>query len=184
MLAPAAFIELDERARLPAEALALLHTCDARPKVGLAWRSASTARHEPYRSIGLRTLAQAIQQTGCRFYSLQVGELSDDERAIMQALGIVDLAPCLHSFGDTGRAMQQLDLVISIDSGPAHLAAALDRPVWMLLAGACDCRWYDCQRFTPWYPSMRLYRQPELGDWNRPLAELRADLQRLAASDR
>ncbi|WP_175941607.1 glycosyltransferase family 9 protein [Caballeronia sp. BCC1704] len=180
---PAALIGLDAAKPLAPEASALLHADGPRPKVGLIWRSASGARHEPYRSMQLAVLASLLADTTCRFYSLQVGEPGDAERALMNAHGVVDMAPYLHTFGNTGRAFEALDLIISIDSGPAHLAAALNRPVWVLLAQACDCRWYDCARFTPWYPSMRLYRQTQLGDWSRPLAELRADLHRFAASN-
>ncbi|WP_250473970.1 glycosyltransferase family 9 protein [Caballeronia sp. GAFFF1] len=175
---PAALIGLDAAKPLPPEASALLHANGPRPKVGLIWRSASTARHEPYRSMQPGNLASLLADASCRFYSLQVGEPGEAERALMQAHGVVDMAPYLHTFGATGRAFEALDLIISIDSGPAHLAAALNRPVWVLLAQACDCRWYDCARFTPWYPTMRLYRQKQLGDWSHPLAELHADLHR------
>jgi ADP-heptose:LPS heptosyltransferase len=72
--------------------------------------------------------------------------------------------------------LERLDLLLSIDSGPAHLAGARQRPVWLMLAQSCDSRWYDCQRFTPWYSSMRLYRQVELGDWSSVVAAMSADL--------
>ncbi|WP_250535216.1 glycosyltransferase family 9 protein [Caballeronia sp. AZ10_KS36] len=179
---PSALIGLDAAKDLPPEANALLHADGPRPKVGLIWRSASSARHEPYRSMQPGDLASLLADTTCRFYSLQVGEPGEAERALMQAHGVVDMAPYLHTFGATARAFEALDLIISVDSGPAHLAAALNRPVWVLLAQACDCRWYDCARFTPWYPSMRLYRQTQLGDWSHPLAELRAALNRFAPS--
>ncbi|MDR5739447.1 MULTISPECIES: hypothetical protein [unclassified Caballeronia] len=181
---PAALISLDTARPLPAEIRAMLAEGESRLKVGLVWRSTSGVRHEPYRSIQLTQLADVLAVPGCRFYSLQVGDLSDAERAMMRAHDVADLAPHVHSFGDTGRAYEQLDLVISIDTGAAHLAGALDRPVWMLLAQACDHRWYDCRRYTPWYPSMRLYRQEQLGDWSAPLADMRADLAQLAATRR
>jgi tetratricopeptide (TPR) repeat protein len=179
---PAWCIATDPSKPLSADALALLQADHSKLKVGMIWRSASTARHEPYRSVQLAPLAPLLSDPNIQFYSLQVGELNDGERDIMQAHGIADLAPYLHSFGDTGHAFEQLDLVIAVDTGAAHLAGALNRPVWVLLAQACDHRWYDCQRFTPWYSSMRLYRQNELGDWSAPLADLQADLSRLAQS--
>lgn len=181
---PAALIGLETAKALPREASALLNAHGPRPKVGLIWRSGSSARHEPYRSMPLHELAAVLADATCDFFSLQVGESSEAERALMQAHGVSDMAPNLHTFGDTGRAFESLDLIISIDSGPAHLAAALNRPVWVLLAQACDCRWYDCRRFTPWYPSMRLYRQTQLGDWSHPLADLRTDLARFASLKR
>jgi tetratricopeptide (TPR) repeat protein len=177
---PAACIALDPSKRLPDEAVAQLQADSNQLKVSLIWRSGSNARQEPYRSIQLPPLAPLLSTPNCRFYSLQVGELSDNEREIMQAHDVTDLAPYLNSFGDTGRAFEQLDLIISVDTGSAHLAGALNRPVWVLLAQACDHRWYDCQRFTPWYASMRLYRQIELGDWSVPLGDMQADLSRLA----
>jgi ADP-heptose:LPS heptosyltransferase len=86
------------------------------------------------------------------------------------------MAPHLSTFGDTARVLEKLDLLITIDTGSGHLAGALNRPVWVLLSQTCDARWLDCRRFTPWYPSMRFYRQTELGDWTGPLADMQADL--------
>jgi hypothetical protein len=180
VFSPDALVGLDSARPIAPEADALLNADNGQLKVGLIWRSGSTARHEPYRSIQLAPLAPLLGEPNCRFYSLQVGELTDGEREIMQTHGIVDLAPFLKTFGDTGRVIERLDLLIAVDTGSAHLAGALNRPVWVPLAQACDPRWYDCQRFTPWYPSMRLYRQTELGDWTLPLADLRADLSRLS----
>jgi ADP-heptose:LPS heptosyltransferase len=92
------------------------------------------------------------------------------------------LGPAIDTFADTATIIRQLDLVISIDTGPAHLAGALRRPVWLLLSAACDSRWYDCQHYTPWYDSMRLYRQETLGDWAQPVESIIADLLRLHRS--
>jgi hypothetical protein len=178
---PGGMIACNPNRGLPHEALASMQREPKRMKVGIGWRSASNVRHEPYRSMQLQQLAALFANPDCRFYSLQVGALTDDERALMQAHDVIDMAPYLADFGDTAYVLDEFDLFITIDSGPAHLAGALNRPVWVLLANACDCRWYDCQRFTPWYPSMRLYRQTQLGDWSHPLDELQADLAQLAA---
>ncbi|MCX4164278.1 MULTISPECIES: glycosyltransferase family 9 protein [Paraburkholderia] len=145
-------------------------------KVGLIWRSTSGVRHEPYRSIDLRKLLPLLENQSCRFFSLQVGELSADEKALMSEHGIVDLGPHLATFADAAAIMRKLDLLISIDTGPAHLAGTLGCPVWLLLSQACDSRWYDDPRFTPWYASMRLYRQRTLGDWTEPLDEAKVAL--------
>ncbi|SAK58069.1 TPR repeat-containing protein [Caballeronia pedi] len=173
---PAARVAIDPAQTLSGAANALLSADTKRPKIGLVWTSASGVRHEPYRSIPLERLEPVLANRACRFYSLQVGEISDDTRAVMQRHDVIDMAPHLLTFGDTARVLEQFDLLITIDTGTAHLAGALNRPVWVLLAQACDARWLDCQRFTPWYPSMRLYRQTELGDWTQPLADLQADL--------
>ncbi|SAK67417.1 TPR repeat-containing protein [Caballeronia temeraria] len=179
---PSARIAIDPAKRLSDEASALLDAEPKRLKIGLIWSSASGVRHEPYRSIPLQQLESLLADQACRFYSLRVGELSEDERAVMNRHGVIDIAPHLSTFGDTARVLETLDLLITIDTGTAHLAGALNRPVWVLLSQACDCRWLDCQRFTPWYPSMRLYRQTELGDWTHPLAEMAAALAAFSAS--
>ncbi|WP_250515204.1 glycosyltransferase family 9 protein [Caballeronia sp. INDeC2] len=173
---PAARIAVDPAKVLSDEASAHLSVETTLPRVGLIWKSSSGVRHEPYRSMPLERLESVLSSGACRFYSLQVGEIGEAERAVMNRHGVIDMAPHLSTFGDTARVLEKLDLLITVDTGPAHLAGALNRPVWVLLAQACDSRWLDCQRFTPWYPSMRLYRQTELGEWAQPLAEMTADL--------
>jgi hypothetical protein len=173
---PGARIAIDPATVLSDEASALLSADTKRPKIGLIWKSASGVRQEPYRSISLSRLESVMSNRACRFYSLQVGEISDEERAVMQRHDVTDMAPHLSTFGDTARVLEKLDLLITIDTGSGHLAGALNRPVWVLLSQTCDARWLDCRRFTPWYPSMRLYRQTELGDWTGPLADMQADL--------
>jgi ADP-heptose:LPS heptosyltransferase len=79
------------------------------------------------------------------------------------------------------RVMRALDLVITIDSMPAHLAGALGVPVWTLLPHAADWRWMDGRDRSPWYPAMRLFRQPRPGDWDAVVARVAGELARLAA---
>jgi len=179
---PGARIAIDPARVLSDEASAQLSVETTLPKIGLIWKSASGVRHEPYRSIPLERLESVLTSGTCRLYSLQVGEISEEERAVMNRHGVTDMAPHLSTFGDTARVLEKLDLLITIDTGTAHLAGALNRPVWVLLPQACDPRWLDCQRFTLWYPSMRLYRQTELGNWAQPLADMQADLAALSAS--
>jgi len=77
--------------------------------------------------------------------------------------------------------MTGLDLIITVDTMAAHLAGGLGLPVWTLLRSGCDWRWGDAGSSTPWYPTMRLFRQTIAGDWTRPIAGIAAQLQRLAA---
>ncbi|SFC98021.1 glycosyltransferase family 9 protein [Collimonas sp. OK412] len=147
-----------------------------RRRIGLVWRSETRVRHEPFRSMDLQELASLLASADADFFSLQVGTLSDAEKQLLEQFQVVDLAPQLRSFEDSAHVLERLDLLLSIDSGPAHLAGARQRPVWLMLAQSCDSRWYDCQRFTPWYSSMRLYRQVELGDWSSVVAAMSADL--------
>jgi hypothetical protein len=155
---------------------AFLERTSGERRIGLIWRSASGARHEPYRSIDLQKLVPLLANQSYRFVSLQVDGLSEAEKALFAEYNIVDIGSQLRSFRETAAVMSRLDLLISVDTGPAHLASATGCPVWLLLAQACDSRWYDCQRFTPWYPSMQLYRQRKLGDWTLPLSELEESL--------
>ncbi|MEO6920534.1 MAG: glycosyltransferase family 9 protein [Collimonas sp.] len=143
-----------------------------RRRIGLAWRSASGARQEPFRSMKLKDLVPLLESSDADFYSLQVDGIREDEQEIMDRYRIVDLGAHLYSFGDTANILDQLDLLISIDSAPIHLAGALNRPVWAMLSKSADARWYNCQRYTPWYPSMRLFRQNHLGDWGPVIHEM------------
>jgi Glycosyltransferase family 9 (heptosyltransferase) len=147
-----------------------------RRRIGLVWRSGTLVRHEPYRSMDLQVLAPLLESVDAEFFSLQVGTLSEAEKMLLEQHRIVDLAPHLNSFEDTAHVLEHLDLLLSIDSAPAHLAGARKRPVWLMLAQASDYRWYDCQRFTPWYSSMRLYRQAALGDWRPVVVAMTAAL--------
>ena len=96
--------------------------------------------------------------------------------AIAGSLRVVNPAGCPERIADTAALIAGLDLVVTVDTMIAHLAGALDRPTWLLLPHDADWRWGDARRDTPWYPSMRLYRQPRPGDWGPVLAQLSGDL--------
>jgi ADP-heptose:LPS heptosyltransferase len=78
---------------------------------------------------------------------------------------MTDLSARLHNFADTAALVQNLDLVITVDTSVAHLAGALGRPVWTLLAARPEWRWMIDREDSPWYPTMRLFRQSKIGDW-------------------
>ena len=88
----------------------------------------------------------------------------------------------MHDFADTAALVANLDLVISVDSAVAHLAGALGRPVWLLDRFGHCWRWLAGRRDSPWYPLMRIYRQPAPGDWDSVLAEVAGDLRLLAGA--
>jgi hypothetical protein len=100
---------------------------------------------------------------------LQVGPHASDLVAI-EPLAVRDLSGELTDFGETAAAVTNLDLVIAADTAIAHLAGALGKPVWTMLPFAPDWRWLLGRSDTPWYPSMRLLRQPQLGDWDAVVA--------------
>jgi ADP-heptose:LPS heptosyltransferase len=93
----------------------------------------------------------------------------------------VDLAPLIGDYADTAALVSQLDLVISVDTSVAHLAGALGRPVWLLLPCAPDWRWLLGRADSPWYPTMRLFRQPQPGDWKAVIDQVERELGRISA---
>src|SRR5207249_7856609 len=95
---------------------------------------------------------------------------------------VADISEQLSDFGDTAAVVANLDLVIAVDTAMVHLAGALGRPVWSMLAFAPDWRWLLGREDSPWYPTMRLFRQPARGDWPSVVAEMRRALFRLTSA--
>ncbi|WP_322044846.1 glycosyltransferase family 9 protein [Paraburkholderia sp. J67] len=150
-------------------------------RVGIVWKSNNTqCRYEPFRSMELVAMEPLFLNTETQFYSLQFGELAPAEAECLKRFGVVDLSSHIRTFLDMAKLMMRLDLVITVDSAPAHLAGALDIPVWNMLAKVADWRWgAHGQRDTSLYPSMRLFRQQALGEWDAVVAEVAAALQAL-----
>jgi Flp pilus assembly protein TadD len=144
-------------------------------KVGLAWRGNPRHENDVYRSIALSTLQPILDVDGATFISLQVGEA----RAEIGEAKIHDLSPQLTDFAATARAVEQLDVLISVDTAVAHLAGALGKPVWLLLARGNDWRWGHQRVDTPWYSSMKLFRQAPHRDWSVPVRQIAAALRSL-----
>jgi tetratricopeptide (TPR) repeat protein len=149
---------------------------DGMLKVGLVWQGDPRHPRDRQRSLRLEMFAGLAAVDGVRFYSLQVGEAGDQLTALAGRFPIVDLADELSDLHETAAAMRQLDLVISCDSAPAHLAGALGVPVWVALPFAPDWRWLLGRDDSPWYPSMRLFRQPRPGDWADVLRRMAREL--------
>jgi tetratricopeptide (TPR) repeat protein len=122
-----------------------------------------------------------LDVSGVSFYSLQK-ELSEADRTLLNQRSIVDLSPHFGDFADTAAAIAQLDLVISVDTAVAHLAGALGKPVWILLAFSPDWRWLLEREDSPWYPSARLFRQHQRGDWEPVFARVAQALGAVAAA--
>jgi ADP-heptose:LPS heptosyltransferase len=115
-------------------------------------------------------------QSGDVWVSLQKEVRAADQNTF-HASGLCDLTAELSDFADTAALISALDLVIAVDTSVAHLAAALGKPVWLMLPFAPDFRWLFDREDSPWYPGMRLFRQQELGDWNGVVARISAALQ-------
>lgn len=145
---------------------------ERRLKVGLAW--AGNPRHESdcNRSLRLAQLATLARAEGVAWFSLQRGAGREQLAQPPVGMEIMDLEHPDGDVLDSAAAILNLDLIITIDSMVAHLAGALGRPVWVLLAAAPDWRWLLGRENSPWYPTARLFRQERLGDWDTVLARV------------
>ncbi len=152
-------------------------------RVGVVWAGNPGHKGDRQRSLSAADLLPRLLMPGVQLYSLQKQPRTEDMQ-VMSALGrdLVDLAPALADFADTAAAVAALDLVIAVDTSVAHLAGALGRPVWMLTPYALDWRWLRDREDSPWYPTMRLFRQRAPREWDDPLLRLAAALAVLAAT--
>ena len=146
-------------------------------KVGIVWAGIAGHTNDRHRSIPLATLAPILDVPSVRFVSLQVGPRAVDRQESPYADGVIDLSPDLADFADTGAALSQLDLLISVDTAAVHLAGALGLPAWVLLPFNADWRWLRNRDDSPWYPTLRLYRQDESFEWAPVIERVRRDLQ-------
>ena len=145
--------------------------------VGVLWAASDW---DKTRSVSLHTLEPLGAVPGVRFYSLQQGPESEEWRNA--PLSIEPLHRHTQDIMAAAAAMRKLDLIITIDGMAAHLAGALARPVWVLLRHEADWRWMSGRTDSPWYPTMRLFRQPRPGDWQSVVEHVAAELERLARS--
>lgn len=146
-------------------------------KVGIVWAGGESRRDNRIRSCRATDMAGLAAIPGCRLFSLQVGPQSCQAGPLADS--IVDLAPRLTDFADTAAAIAALDLVISVDTGVVHLAGAMGKPTWVLLSKPSNgFLWMQDREDSPWYPSVRLFRQAKNGDWadlmSRVFQELKA----------
>ncbi|WP_164938649.1 tetratricopeptide repeat protein [Bradyrhizobium guangdongense] len=155
---------------------------ETRLKVGVIWAGNPRHKGDGQRSLSAEALLPRLVMPDVQLYSLQKEPRTEDG-AVLAALGdaVIDLAPALGDFADTAAAVAALDLVIAVDTSVAHLAGALGRPVWMLTPYALDWRWLRDREDSPWYPTMRLFRQRRPREWSDPLMRLTAALAVLAA---
>jgi Flp pilus assembly protein TadD len=151
--------------------------------VGLVWAGRTDYNIDRRRASDVSHLAPLAGMDGVRFYSLQMGAEARQLEAAPAGLEIVGLGKDIRDFADTAAIIERLDLLVSIDSAPAHLAGALGRPVWTLLPFSADWRWLIDREDSPWYPTMRLFRQPKYGAW-APVWSRAAEELKLVAEGR
>lgn len=161
------------RPRLPEDGL----------KVGLVWKGNAKFEGDRERTLPHLSLLEPLGAVpGVRFVSLQKGRGEDEAAHPPPGLPLVDLGPAIRDFADLAGIMASLDLVISVDTGAAHLAGALGRPCWVLIPDyRTDWRWLTERTDSPWYPgAMRLFRQPKSQRWEPVIDEVAACLKALA----
>jgi hypothetical protein len=152
---------------------------NARIKIGLVWSGYPHYERDLERSCSLETFAPLAQFKDIAFYSLQKGKASEEAKNPPKGMRLIDLTEEIHDFSDTAALMENLDLLISVDTAVAHLAGALGKPVWTLLPFVPDWRWMLHRKDSPWYPTMRLFRQPSPGDWKSVIAEVSGELRQM-----
>jgi hypothetical protein len=138
---------------------------DGRLRVGLLW---AASEWDPSRSIPPELLEPLLRVEGARFFSLQQGPAAGDP--VAAKLGVEPLSRHTSELAAAAAAMLEMDLIVCVDNMAAHLAGTLGRPTWLLLKHEADWRWMDGRDDSPWYPGMRLFRQPSPDDWKGVVA--------------
>jgi hypothetical protein len=153
------------------------------PKIGLVWAGNPTHSNDHRRSLPVDQVRPWLAVAGVNFFSLQVGAKSREVERLAP-LPIRDLSPRLTDFMETAAGVSGLDLVIAVDTAVAHLAGALGKAVWTLLPHDPDWRWVISHPGdSPWYDSMRLFRQNRPRDWNSVVTSVGEELKKLASGD-
>jgi tetratricopeptide (TPR) repeat protein len=145
-------------------------------RIGIAWAGNPAFKGDHTRSIGLTRLLPLLSVTGVEFLSLQRDLREGDRDILRNNSHVMQMGDAMEDFGDTAAIMASLDLVISSDTAVAHLAGALGKPVWVLLQYVADWRWLLGRSDSPWYPTARLFRQPEIGDWESVIRQVEREL--------
>jgi uncharacterized protein (TIGR03032 family) len=136
------------------------------PKIGIVWAGNPNHRADQHRSCPLREFLPILSIPEITFYRLQKGDRHQELADLPSHIRVEDIESQIGDFGDLAVIIDQLDLVIGVDSPAAHLAGALGKKVWTLLSQVADWRWMLEGETTPWYPTMRLFRQTLPGDWD------------------
>ncbi len=151
-----------------------------RPLVGLVWSGERSHDNDLNRSMRLATLAPLFDLPDIAFVSLQREVRQEDAALLESRRDVAAIGEDFKDFADTAAAIAALDAVIAVDTAVAHLAGAMGKPLFLLLPFAADFRWLRGRADSPWYPSARLFRQPQFGDWDGAVKQLRQELGQFA----
>ncbi len=146
-------------------------------KIGIVWRGNPVFKKNNIRSASLEYFIP-LTKLGVKLFSLQLNT-TESERELMKECGIIDVSQYLTTFAETAGAMENLNLIVSTDTSVPHLAGALGKPVWLLLAKFPDWRWGLEGNSSKWYPTMKIFRQTEQNVWEKPFKEIEKELSRI-----
>ncbi len=167
------YLSAPDTCHLPADLQNLLRTAAGR-KVGIVWSPKQTLAIDFKRRCPLDHFEPLLQIPGISWFSLYKGDQIDE--LAPYAAQIVDIGSHVQDLADTAWAIQQLDLVITVDTSVAHLAGAIGKPTWVLLPFVPDWRWLLEREDCPWYPTARLFRQLQFGDWSAAIHKIECAL--------
>jgi tetratricopeptide (TPR) repeat protein len=154
----------------------ILGATPARKRIGLTWAGSPGHSNDRERSIPLSHFAPLAQIKGITLISLQKDAAAT--QLASSPLKVMDVSHRLTDFAETAALLSTLDLLITADTAVAHLAGALGAPLWLLVAFRSDWRWQLDRTDSPWYPTMRIFRQPAIGDWDNVISQVAAALSR------
>ncbi len=143
-----------------------------RVRVGLTWAGAPAHRRDRQRSLDLEQLAPLLEIPDVAFFSLQKGTALTQAERVPDRVDWSSLGPESDDLDDAAAILSQLDLLVGVDTALIHLAGAMGRPAWALIYEPADYRWLTNRRDSPWYPSLRLFRQPNPGEWGPVIREV------------
>lgn len=146
-------------------------------RVGLVWAGNPQHFNDRARSLHLQRLRPILDLPRIAFVALQLGAASRQAGAVFGRAPLANLGPAIRGFADTMAVLDNLDLLVSVDTSVAHLAGAMARPGWVLLPQPGDWRWLRTGASSPWYPTLRLFRQSHIDDWETVIADLAAALR-------
>lgn len=151
---------------------------DSAFKVGIAWRGNPLLGRDRQRSVGPALFSDIFEGMGVTLVSLLPDGQADEIDRLGQGGAVLNAGPDLNDFADTAALITNLDLVVSVDTSVCHLAGALGIPTWTMIEHIPDWRWLKDRDDSPWYPTMRLFRQPTRGDWAAVAEKIKSELSR------
>jgi hypothetical protein len=152
-----------------------------RPRVGVVWAGNPDHAADRQRSLGQVPLMRLLALPGINWHVLQKQVTADEEVALTELPAVRVPGPGFADFADTAACVAALDLVVTVDTSVAHLAGAMGKPCWIMLPYSADFRWLRDRDDSPWYPSVRLFRQTRRGDWEGVIDAVAGALQELRA---